>query len=244
MLSAEFGGTGAGVSDTISLASIDTQSALQFLGSETGGTAIVGRNNLALALEALEPSWTAYYSLGFESSTSNPGIARSIRVKVRRPGLKVVTRRNIVERTPEQKVADAVLSGVFFPKTLNPLKASLKIGTPTKSGKMWLVPLEFKVPFDKITLIPEGGRAKGGLLFTAVAATPDGRLSPVTTERAPIDVPESDLASLSGKVFTYASTLKVRPGPQTFSAALTDEISRLSSYVQPHVLIGDTPAKR
>ena len=244
LLSAEFAGTGGGAAEVNSLASLDTGSALQFLASETGGAAIVGRNNLTLALESLESSWTAYYSLGFESSTSKPGIARSIRVRVKRPGVQVLTRRNIVERTPEQKVADAVLSGVFFPKTLNPLHASLKIGTPKLSGKMWLVPLEFKVPWDKITLIPQAGRAKGGLLFTAVASAPDGRISPVTTEHAPIDIPESDLATLSGKVFAYAATLKVRPGPQTFSTGLTDEISRLTSYVQPNVLIGDTPAKR
>ena len=242
LLSAEFAGTGGGYNE--GLASLDATSAFQLLASETGGAAIVGRNNLSLALESLEPAWTAYYSLGFESSTSKPGIARPIRVSVTRPGVKVVSRRSIVERTPEQKVADAVLSGVHFPKMLNPLRASLKIGTPKKSGKMWLVPLDFKVPFDKITLIPQGGRARGALLFTAVAATPDGRISPVTTERAPIDVPESELASLSGKVFTYSSTLKVRSGPQVFSTALTDEVSLLSSYVQPHVLIGDTPVKR
>ena len=242
MLSAEFPGTGGSVNE--GLASLDAATALQLLASETGGASIVGRNNLALALEGLESSWTAYYSLGFESATSKPGVPRSIRVSVKRPGIRVITRRSVVERTPEQKVADAVLSGVHFPKTLNPLRASLRIGTPRKSGKMWLVPLDFKIPFDKLTLIPQGGRVRGALLFTAVAATPDGRISPVTTERASIDVPESDLASLAGKAFTYSATLKVRPGPQIFSTALTDETSRLSSYVQPHVLIGDKPGAR
>jgi hypothetical protein len=29
----------------------------------------------------------------------------------------------------------------------------------------------------------------------------------------------------------------VRAGPQTFSTALTDEVSHLSSFVQPHVVI-------
>lgn len=109
---------------------------------------------------------------------------------------------------------------------------------------MWLVPLDFMIPFDKLTLVPQGGRAKGALLFTAVAATDDGRISPVMTERAPIDVPESELPNLAGKSFTYSATLRVRPGSQVFSTALTDEVSRLSSYVQPHVLIGDKPGMR
>jgi VWFA-related protein len=226
------------------LGQMDMQFAMGLLAEETGGKMIVGRNDLGLALKNLEADWTAYYSLGFESPPAKPGEPRSIKVSVKRPGATVRTRRSVVERTPEEKVADAVLSGVHVPRTLNPLRASLHIGTPKKSGKMWLVPLDFKVPFDKLTLVPQGGRAKGALLFTAVAATPDGRISPVTTERAPIDVPEAELAALAGKAFTYSATLKVRPGPQVFSTALTDEVSRLSSYVQPHVLIGDKPGAR
>ena len=241
MLSAEFAGTGDSVNE--GLATLDAESALRLLAEETGGAAIVGRNNLALALESLEPAWTSYYSLGFESSTSKPGVPRSIRVSVKRPGVRVLTRRNVIERTAEQKVADAVLSGVHFPKTLNPLQASLHIGTPKKSGSMWLVPLEFSIPLEKLTFVPQGGRARGAVLFTAVAAGADGRISPVTTERAPLDIPEADLGSLAGKHFTYSATLKVRGGPQIFSTALTDEISRLTSYVQPHVLIGDGKSK-
>ncbi len=240
--SAEFGGTGSSVNE--GLATLDSESALHLLADQTGGAAIVGRNNLALALESLEPAWTSYYSLGFESSSSKPGIPRSIRVTVKRAGLRVLTRRNVVERTPDQKIADAVLSGVHFPKTLNPLRASLRVGTPAKDGKLWIVPLEFKIPFDTLTLVPQGGRVQGRVLFTSAAATDDGRLSAVTTERVPIDVPEAELANLSGKTFTYTARLKLRGGPQTLSLALTDEVSRTTSYVQPRVLIGGKPASR
>lgn len=241
-LSAEFGGTGGSVNE--GLATLDAESALHLLADQTGGAAIVGRNNLALALESLEPAWTAYYSLGFESSAPRPGVARPIRVTVKRPGVSVLTRRSIFERTDEQKIADAVLTGVHFPRTFNPLRATLHVGTPKKSGKLWLVPLEFKIPFDKLTLVPESGRARGRILFTSAAASSDGRVSEVSSERIPVDVPERDLSSLAGKTFAYTATLKVRPGPQILSLALTDEIALKTSYVQPHVLIGDKPATR
>lgn len=221
------------------LSTLDGESALRALAQETGGAAIIGRNNLAVALASLEPAWTSYYSLGFESSTPKPGVERSIRVTVKRPGIRVLARRNVVERTAEQKVADAVMSGVHFPKTHNPLRASLHVGTPARSGKLWIVPLEFKIPFDTLTLVPQGGRARGRILFTSAAATADGRLSEVTSEHVPLDVPEGELASLSGRTFIYTARLKLRGGPQTLSLALTDEISRTTSYVQPKVMIGD-----
>ncbi len=109
---------------------------------------------------------------------------------------------------------------------------------------MWIVPLEFTIPFDRLTLVPEGGRAKGAVLFTAVSATPDGRISPVTMQRAPLDIPESQLGTLAGKTFVYSAQLRVRAGPQTFSTAVTDEVSHLTSFVQPHVVIPDKQAKR
>ena len=219
----------------------DMHTAFGLLADQTGGKLLAGRNDLGLALKGMEADWTAYYSLGYESPGAKPGEPRSIRVTVNRPGAVARSRKTVIERSPEEKVADGVLSSVHIPRTINPLRASLNIGVGKKSGKTWLVPLEFKVPFDKLTLVPQGGRARGALLFTAVAATPDGRISPVVTERAPIDVPEGDLAKLSGKAFSYSATLKVRPGPQVFSVGLTDEVSRLTSYVQPHVLVGDKP---
>ncbi len=242
MLSAEHGASAGRMDEGIG--QLDMQTAMGLLAEETGGKSIVGRNDLAAALKDQEADWTAYYSLGYESPGGKPGVPHGIKVTVKRPGAKVRSRRAVIERTSEEKIADAVLTGVHIPHTINPLHASLTIGTPKKSGKMWLVPLEFKVPFEKLTLVPQGGRAKGALLFTAVTATPDGRISPVTTERAPIEVPESELARLTGKAFTYSATLRVRPGPQVLSTGLTDEVSRLTSYVQPHVLIGDKPGMR
>lgn len=241
LLSAEFGGMDERVNDGMS--TMDAESALRLLADQTGGVAIIGRNNLALALERIEADWKTYYSLGYESEHSKPGEPRKISVKVKRPGLQVRSRRAVVERTPEQKVADAVLSGVHFPRIYNPLNARLHVGAPEKSGKMYLVPLEFSIPFDKLTLIPDGNRSRGRLLFTAAAATADGRISAISTERAPIDVPQSALASLEGKSFTYTAKLKVRPGPQVLSLALTDETSRQTSYVQPKVLVGEPSGK-
>jgi len=226
------------------IGSLDMQTAMNTLADETGGATIQGSNDLALSLKRIEADWMAYYSLGFESPAAKPGSPRSLRVTVNRKGAEVRTRRTVIERTPEQKVADAVLAGAYIPHTANPLGASLNIGAAKRSGSRYLLPLEFRIPFEKITLVPEGGRARGAVVFTEVVASPEGRVSKVTSQRAALDIPESDLTLLAGKSFTYSATLEVRPGALTVSTALTDEVSRLTSYVQPHVLIGDKPRAR
>ena len=166
-------------------------------------------------MKRIEADWTAYYSLGFESPAAKPGSPRSLKVTVARKGAEVRTRRTVIERTPEQKVADAVLAGAYIPHTSNPLGASLNIGAAKRSGSKYLLPLEFRIPFEKLTLVPEGGRARGAVVFTEVVASPEGRVSKVTTQRAPLDIPESELASLAGKSFTYSATLEVRAGSLT-----------------------------
>jgi len=238
--------TSAGFSGRIDpgIASLDMESAMDLLADETGGASIRGNNDLAGGLKRLEADWTAYYSLGYESPNTKAGSPRSLKVTVHRKGAEVRTRRTVIERTPEQKVADTVLAGAYIPHTVNPLGASLRIGVAKKSGSVYVLPLEFKIPYEKITLVPQGGRARGALLFTAVAATPNGKVSKVTTERAPLDIPESELPKLAGKIFTYSAKMMVRAGAQTLSMALTDEVSRITSFVQPRVPVGDTPKTR
>jgi VWFA-related protein len=242
MFSAEFGRTLFGATDGTS--KIDAESALRFLADQTGGSAIIGRNNLGTALTALEPGWRTYYSLGFESANATPGKERSLSVSVKRPGLVVRSRRSLVERTWEQKIADTVLSGLYLKQTRNPLGASLNVGLPVKSGKLYLIPLEFSIPFENLALIPNGKTARGRLILTVAAGTLDGQTSEVSTQRAPIEVPETELENVEGKPFVYTMTLKLKPGPQIVSLALTDEITRLSSYVQPGLMIPDDQKPR
>ena len=135
-----------------------------------------------------------------------------------------------------------MLSGIYFPRISNPLGASLHVGTPESSGKVYLVPLEFKIPYGNLALIPRNGRAQGRILLTIAARTVDGRISDVMTQHAPIDIPESELDSLSDKSYLYATTVKLRPGEQVVSLALTDEESMLTSFVQPGMLIGSSKA--
>ena len=143
------------------MASLDMQTAMSFLADETGGATIQGRNDLALALRGLEADWTAYYSLGYESRTRSP----ERRGRSRSPSQARRTGDDAAGRHREDTGAEGRRRGALgspHPDVVNPLRASLHIGTPKKSGKLWLVPLEFKIPFDKLTLVPGAGRARGG----------------------------------------------------------------------------------
>ena len=78
MVSAESGASVGRMDE--GMAQGDMKVAMGLLAEETGGKAITGRNDLALALKDTEADWTAYYSIGYESPPSKPGDPRAIKV--------------------------------------------------------------------------------------------------------------------------------------------------------------------
>jgi VWFA-related protein len=72
-----------------------TQDGLRYLAGETGGFAVVNANDLPGALDRISGDLRGYYLIGFQPDAdtfSSDGRFRKIRIKVKRPGLKVRTR--------------------------------------------------------------------------------------------------------------------------------------------------------
>ena len=67
-----------------------TQDTLRVLAEQTGGIAIVNRNDFDKALDRIDASTSDYYMLGYYSSNPDPAKrTRSIQIKVARPGAEV-----------------------------------------------------------------------------------------------------------------------------------------------------------
>ena len=72
-----------------------TQDGLRYLAGETGGFAVVNRNGIPGALDQIAGDLRGYYLIGFQPDAdtfSSDGRFRRIRIKVKRPGLKIRTR--------------------------------------------------------------------------------------------------------------------------------------------------------
>jgi len=72
----------------------DTQESLRFLATETGGMAVINRNEFDKALREVDRDTSDYYVLGYHSKDpETPRSYRSLDVKVRREGLTVWARK-------------------------------------------------------------------------------------------------------------------------------------------------------
>ena len=67
-----------------------TQDTLRVLAEETGGRAIVNRNDFDKALDLIDADTSDYYMLGYYSTNTDPSRRRrTIEIKVRRPRVEV-----------------------------------------------------------------------------------------------------------------------------------------------------------
>jgi VWFA-related protein len=78
-----------------------TQDTLRVLAEETGGTAIVNRNDFDKALDAIDADTADYYMLGYYSSNADPSRRRrKIEITITRPGVDVRHRTEYWLRPP------------------------------------------------------------------------------------------------------------------------------------------------
>jgi len=216
------------------VAKLSAETMLRLLADETGGVAAIQRNDFPAVLVEMERDWKTYYSLGYPSQPKKGDKPRSVTVRLKQPGLTVRARHQVVDLSAEQRLQEQVVSGLFFQNDQNPLEAQIEIGKLVKGEKKaYVLPLTLRVPYAKLTLVPDRGTLKGGLVFTAAVKGPDGRTTKPRSTRIAIDVPESAAAPGKSADLVWQTTFAVQPGDQVFSIAVTDEISRATSFVQP-----------
>jgi VWFA-related protein len=90
---------------------VGERDALQILARETGGRAIVGRNDLRAALQQVVRDSTGYYLIAYESPHPDDGKFHAVRVRVKRPRAEVFARTGYwaFKRGPNSETAEPVV---------------------------------------------------------------------------------------------------------------------------------------
>jgi VWFA-related protein len=133
-----------------------SQDSLRVLSTETGGFAVVNRNDMATAFERVVADNSAYYLLGYYSSNERrDGRFRKIEVKVARPGLTVRSRKGYVAARGRNEVKD---DGRTAPE----LRAALTSPLPTSALPLAIAAAVFK-----------GGAGKGAVVLSTLIAARD-----------------------------------------------------------------------
>ncbi len=226
----------------------NNQSMLQLMATETGGEAVLNRNNITPDLQKIEKDFTSYYSLGYRSLRSGLDRPHKLDVKVKRKGLVARARRSYVEKGLETRTVEAVMSGLFFARDENPLAAGLEVGQPVPSETGYFsVPVRIRIPYSRIAMLPDGAKVRGRLTFYFVVMDSSEKKSDLSSQTKVLEMDAKRFEDLQRKDFIYDVSLLMIPGRQRLSFAVRDETTTTTSYLQQNIFVsvfsGDAPRK-
>ena len=105
----------------------------------------------------------------------------------------------------------------------------------------YLVPIRIRVPFSRITLLPEGQTARGRIIVYFIVVDSEGKQSELANQIVPVEVDAKELGNLSRRDFVYDVRLLMIPGGQRLSLAVRDEPTNTVSYVQQSIFVSVLP---
>jgi hypothetical protein len=177
-----------------------TMDTLRVMAEQTDGRAILNRNDLTLAMKQIVRDASAYYLLGYSSAAApTDGKFHEIRVRIRRPGVQVRSRKGYWAVSPADVERMAKIAATpAVPKPVQNALASLAYPTRMRIIRTWIGAERGENGKTRMTFVWEPNRSPGArdtdqparVMVTAVG--PDG--TPVFRGRVPATLPSPGAA--------------------------------------------------
>ena len=218
------------------------QGPIQLIAEQTGGMAAINTNDWKSSLDELSRDFSSFYSLGYRSARSAGDRPHSIDVTVKRKGLHVRSRKGLVEKSPETRVAETVLSALDYSRDDNPLNVTVRLEESRPYDRdTFELPIRIVLPIGKLGLIPAGDHYEATYLIYLIVRDSSGDKSDLQIQKETIKVPEKELKIAQTKDQPYELKLLVRDGAQRLSMAVRDMTTNVTSYYQKNFFVSSLP---
>ena len=208
------------------------EESLVYMADQTGGLAVLNANDPTPGLEKISDRLSSYYSLGYRMVPTGEDRFHRIEVKLKgHPGVRLDYRRSFIEKSLPTEIGDRVMSGLAFDIDDNPLQITLSSGLPQPSSAgRWLLPVEIKVPVEKVALIPDGDSLVGYVRAYYAARDSDGKQSDLQQKEFPVRMTASEYESSKASTFTISASLLLEPGTYRISVGVRDDLTNQAGY--------------
>lgn len=228
------------ISYTVSSAAVsNTTESLELLAEMTGGLATARTNNFAAAFENIQRDLDSYYSLGYRAGTERVDRQRSLEVRVKNRAYLVRSRQTFVEKSTYQEMSDRVIANLLYRTKANDLGVAVKVNTPVAAEDLFRVPVEVRIPLDKLTMLNQGESYVGGFSVFVVVGNKDGDLSDVSRKSHQVTIPAAEFEKAKGKYYTYTLDLMCERGLNKISVGVIDDVSNVSGFDRQQVIAQD-----
>ncbi len=214
------------------VATSNYQDSLLYMADQTGGLAVINANNVGPGLERIGDDIETYYSLGYRLIPTGEDRVHRIDVRLKRKlGYKLNFQRSFIEKSLPTRVADRVVSGLAFDIADNPLEIEVSTGEPAPAAaERWTLPVEVRVPMDKIALIPDGEDLIGWLMVYYAARDSEGMQSDLQRIEHGIRIPAAGYDEKKKQHWTISASLLLEPGTYRISVGVRDQLTNQAGY--------------
>lgn len=205
---------------------------LTSLSEKTGGKWSRGPATIDDLFRQVASDLSTYYSLAYRA-TGERDKPRRVEVKVRnRPDLKVRTRTEVIDRSPEREMSDQVAATLLFPRELNELKLKVEVtSAKPESPTRAVLPIDIVIPMETLTFVrPSDDKY---LATIDVHFATSGEASDYTTtgrHRQQIEITDEQYAGRIGANYRFKSGVLVPRGPSKVAIGVMDQASRMTSF--------------
>lgn len=223
------------------------QAPLRLMALQTGGRAIVNRNEVRPALEEVAQDFRSFYSLGISSGGSDSARYHRIEVELRdgleRRGIQVRHRTGYRSRSLAARVRERLRSALLYAHQSNPLGLEVAWGRAQPNGARdsYQLPIQLRLPLRDLALLPRAnGRHELRLKLFVGAVGENGDSSAIQEVPLGLRLADEHVEAARQESFVHTHEILLGSGRQKVGVALVDVFGRQTSIVTRVVEVGAT----
>ena len=219
-----------------SIAPENLQASLRLMAAQTGGLAIVNRNEVLPALDEVRSDLRSFYSLGIRSAGVESARHHELEVRLReaRPGVTVRHRGAYRSKSQQTLMQERLRSALAYAHETNPLGVEATWGRPEPQGGrgLWVVPVRLEIPLRGLILLPTAaGKHELRLELYAGAAGTGDEISEIDVVPLGLRIADEHVEAARGEAFVHTHRLLLRRGRYKVGLAVLDLLGREWSMV-------------
>ena len=219
------------------------QSPLRLMANQTGGRAILNRNEVLPALDEVAQDFRSFYSLGVSSADVDSGRYHRLEVKLseRRRGVSLRHRGGYRSKSLDTRIRESLQSALLYAHQENRLDVVLRLGEARAQGDkgLYLLPIQVQVPLRDVVLLPtQTGKQEARLGLFVGAVGQDSRPSAIQDTPFGVRLADEHVEAARSESLLHGHKLLLSRGRQKIGVAVLDLFSGQASVVTAFVDVG------
>jgi VWFA-related protein len=188
----------------------------------TGGMYLPS-NDLRGSLQRIDTQTSNFYSLGYSPEHNGDRQYHTIKVRVKRAGVRIANRVGYFDETPEDRLEAMLRVRTSFDPGFGSLPVKVEVGQAAQGDRDLIVPVTTAMPLARITVVPVDQNFIGRVHVYCSIFDENGRNVGFSSKTQEVTIARQQLQGAGD--FRYTMKVHLKKGAFTIVITLRDELS-------------------